>query len=53
MDFQFDAKTQKLCATLHEFMSGHVYPAEAVFHQQLENTWAWDSTAIAAVAAGS
>jgi acyl-CoA dehydrogenase len=51
MDFQFDAKTEDLQATLLEFMDSHVYPAEAVFKEQigqLENKWAWDSVSVLA-----
>ncbi|WAL69473.1 acyl-CoA dehydrogenase family protein [Amycolatopsis cynarae] len=43
MDFAFDAKTEELRAKLLEFMDEHVYPAEAVFEEQLaerENEWA-------------
>ena len=46
MDFAFDARTEELRAGLLEFMDAHVYPAEAVFHEQLaalENRWAWTS----------
>ena len=51
MDFQFDAKTQELRASLLDFMDRHVYPAEAVFHEQLarlSDRWAWDSVPILA-----
>jgi acyl-CoA dehydrogenase len=49
MDFEFDAKTQELRDALLDFMDGHVYPAEAPFHEellQLEDRWAWDSAPI-------
>jgi acyl-CoA dehydrogenase len=49
MDFQFDQKTEELRATLLEFMVGDVYPAEAVFHEQLQQLdvpWAWDSAPV-------
>ena len=35
MDFAFDAKTEELRGKLLEFMDSHIYPAEAVFEQQL------------------
>ncbi|MER6874617.1 hypothetical protein ABT279_31115, partial [Amycolatopsis sp. NPDC000673] len=35
MDFAFDARTEELRGQLLEFMDSHVYPAEAVFHEQL------------------
>ncbi|WP_020672800.1 acyl-CoA dehydrogenase family protein [Amycolatopsis nigrescens] len=43
MDFSYDAKTEELRERLLAFMDEHVYPAEPVFHQQLEereNPWA-------------
>ena len=49
MDFAFDARTEELRGQLLEFMDDHVYPAEAVFHEQLDeldDRWAWDSTPI-------
>jgi acyl-CoA dehydrogenase len=51
MDFAFDARTEELRARLLEFMDAHVYPAEAVFHEQLaalENRWAWTSVPVLA-----
>jgi acyl-CoA dehydrogenase len=51
MDFQFDAKTKDLQATLLAFMGSHVYPAEATFHEQigqLADRWAWDSVPVLA-----
>ncbi|MDI2029786.1 acyl-CoA dehydrogenase family protein [Saccharopolyspora sp. TS4A08] len=36
MDFAFDAKTQQLQGELLDFMDSHIYPAEPVFHQQLD-----------------
>jgi acyl-CoA dehydrogenase len=51
MDFAFDARTEELRAALLEFMDSHVYPAEAVFHQQLaalSDRWAWTSTPVLA-----
>jgi len=51
MDFMFDAKTEEMRASMLEFMEHHVYPAEAVFHEQceqLEDRWAWDSVPILA-----
>ncbi|RRO17607.1 acyl-CoA dehydrogenase [Saccharopolyspora rhizosphaerae] len=35
MDFAFDAQTQELQGELLEFMDSHIYPAEPVFAQQL------------------
>ena len=43
MDFAFDEKTEELRGKLLEFMDSHIYPAEAVFEQQLaerEDPWA-------------
>ena len=51
MDFAFDARTEELRAALLEFMDSHVYPAEAVFPQQLkalENRWAWTTAPVLA-----
>ena len=51
MDFGFDARTEELRASLLDFMDRHVYPAEAVFHDQvagLQNPWAWDSVPVLA-----
>ncbi|GAA1970480.1 acyl-CoA dehydrogenase family protein [Amycolatopsis minnesotensis] len=36
MDFAYDAKTEELRESLLEFMDSHVYPAEPVFEEQLE-----------------
>ena len=36
MDFAYDEKTEQLRAQLSEFMDEHVYPAEAVLHEQVE-----------------
>ncbi|HWJ10202.1 MAG TPA: acyl-CoA dehydrogenase family protein, partial [Nocardioides sp.] len=49
MDFGFDARTEELRATMLAFMDEVVHPAEAVFHEQLEqldDRWAWDSTPV-------
>ncbi len=49
MDFAYDARTEELRASMLEFMDSHVYPAEHVFHEQLEeldNKWAWDSAPV-------
>ncbi len=49
MDFAFDARTEGLRENLLDFMSSHVYPAEAAFHAQLaeaDDPWAWDSTPV-------
>jgi len=37
MDFEFDARTEQLRAELIAFMDQHVYPAEPVFAEQLQN----------------
>ncbi|MEC3976102.1 acyl-CoA dehydrogenase family protein [Amycolatopsis sp. H20-H5] len=42
MDFAYDAKTEELREKLLAFMDSHIYPAEPVFRQQLEereNPW--------------
>jgi acyl-CoA dehydrogenase len=49
MDFGLDSRTEELQNELLDFMRTHVYPAEAVFEEQLEgfeNRWAWDSAPI-------
>lgn len=49
MDFGLDSRTEELQNELLDFMRTHVYPAEAVFDEQLaglENRWAWDSAPI-------
>jgi acyl-CoA dehydrogenase len=51
MDFAFDARTEELQARLLDFVETHVYPAEHVFHEQLEaleNRWAWTSVPVLA-----
>jgi acyl-CoA dehydrogenase len=51
MEFTFDAKTAELQAVLLDFMDAFVYPAEPVFHEQLEaldNRWAWTSVPVLA-----
>jgi acyl-CoA dehydrogenase len=51
MDFALDAKTGELQQALGEFMDSHVYPAEAIFREQLAqlgNKWAWDSAPVLA-----
>jgi acyl-CoA dehydrogenase len=51
MDFQFDAKTEELRASLLEFMDTHIHPAEPVFAEQLAqlgDRWAWDSVPVLA-----
>jgi acyl-CoA dehydrogenase len=51
MDFDLDARTEELRQALGEFMDSHVYPAEAIFHEQLEqqaDRWAWDSAPVLA-----
>lgn len=49
MDFALDARTVELRENLLDFMDEHVYPAEAVFAEQLaqlENRWAWESAPV-------
>ncbi|MEW2087524.1 acyl-CoA dehydrogenase family protein [Streptomyces sp. NPDC005283] len=47
MDFAFDARTEELRARLLAFMDEHVYPAEAIEHEQrLQLTSPWDTPAI-------
>src|ERR1700760_2365525 len=51
MDFAYDARTEELRSSLLDFMDAHVYPAEAVFHQQLAalgDRWAWTSAPVLA-----
>ena len=47
MDFGFDARTEELRQTLLAFMDEHVYPAEAVFDEQVAalptTAWAWST----------
>ncbi|MCX8071194.1 MAG: acyl-CoA dehydrogenase family protein [Candidatus Binatia bacterium] len=41
MDFSFSPKVQELQRKLQQFMEDYVYPAEPIYHQQLqENRWA-------------
>ncbi|MFD7612127.1 acyl-CoA dehydrogenase family protein [Streptomyces sp. NPDC059828] len=47
MDFAFDARTEELRARLLAFMDEHVYPAEAVAHEQLVRSASpWDTPAV-------
>jgi len=49
MDFAYDDRTEELRASMLEFMDHHVYPAEGVFEEQLEQLddhWAWDSVPV-------
>jgi alkylation response protein AidB-like acyl-CoA dehydrogenase len=49
MDFAFDARTEELRARLLTFMDEHVYPAEAVAHEQRAALASpWDTPAIVA-----
>ncbi len=51
MDFQFDARTEELRASLLDFMDTHVHPAEPVFEEQiaaLDDRWAWDTVPVLA-----
>ena len=49
MHFAYDERTEELRSTLLAFMDEHVYPAEAVFHDQLgelDDRWAWTRTPV-------
>jgi acyl-CoA dehydrogenase len=47
MDFAFDARTEELRTRLLAFMDEHVYPAEAIEHEQRERLASpWDTPAI-------
>ncbi len=51
MEFAYDARTEELRATMLEFMDSAIYPAESVFHEQVEQLddyWAWDSVPVLA-----
>jgi acyl-CoA dehydrogenase len=51
MDFAFDAGTEELREKLLAFMDERIYPAEAVFAEQvaaLENPWAWSTVPVLA-----
>src|ERR1700733_8403051 len=51
MEFGFDERTEELQVVLREFMDAYVYPAEAVFTEQLaalENRWAWSTVPVLA-----
>ncbi|WP_033294024.1 acyl-CoA dehydrogenase family protein [Amycolatopsis jejuensis] len=49
MDFAFDARTEELRGQLLEFMDSHIYPAEAVFHEQVaERADPWSTPPIVA-----
>ena len=41
MDFAYDARTEELREQLLAFMDEHVYPAEAVFEEQLDRAEPW------------
>src|ERR1700748_687125 len=44
MDFAFDARNEELRAELLDFVTGSVYPAAPVFHEQVvapDKHWAW------------
>jgi acyl-CoA dehydrogenase len=43
MEFAYDARTQELIADLKAFMDEHVYPAEAVFEEQLDRAEPWSA----------
>ncbi|HLN77808.1 MAG TPA: acyl-CoA dehydrogenase family protein [Nocardioidaceae bacterium] len=49
MEFAYDARTEELREQLLAFMDEHVYPNEALFHEQLdalENKWDWTSAPV-------
>jgi acyl-CoA dehydrogenase len=49
MDFEYDARTQRLREDLLDFMDTHVHPAEQTFHEQLaalDDPWSWDSAPV-------
>jgi acyl-CoA dehydrogenase len=51
MHFAHDTRTEELRENLLDFMSGHVHPAEPVFHEQiaaLDDPWAWDTVPVLA-----
>ena len=37
MEFAYSDKTKDLIARLNAFMDAHVYPAEAIYHQQMKD----------------
>jgi len=51
MDFSYDARTEGLLENLLDFMATHIYPNEAIFHEQIDrlpDRWAWDSVPVLA-----
>jgi len=49
MDFEYDARTERLREDVLDFMNTHVHPAEEAFRRQLAalgDPWAWDSVAV-------
>ncbi len=49
MEFAYDARTEELREQLLAFMDEHVYPNEALFHEQLgelEDRWDWTSVPV-------
>ncbi len=49
MDFEFDARTKELQQEVRDFLDTQVRPAEATFHEQLDqldNRWAWNTTQV-------
>ena len=49
MEFAYDARTEELREQLLAFMDEHIYPNEALFHEQLdalENKWDWTSAPV-------
>ncbi len=49
MEFAYDARTEELRGRLLTFMDEHIYPNEALFHEQLgrlEDKWDWTSVPV-------
>lgn len=46
MDFEFSPKVQELRERVSTFMDEHIYPNEALFHQQIDEGDRWDPPAI-------
>ncbi|PTU73708.1 acyl-CoA dehydrogenase [Pseudomonas mangrovi] len=46
MDFAYSPKVQELRERVQAFMDAHVYPAEKVFHKQVEEGGRWKPTAV-------
>jgi len=51
MDFDFDKVTKSKLRDLSSFMDEHIYPSEALFHEQiaqLDNQWGWSTVPVLA-----